>query len=120
MSIDGDFLRSVEVRSDDEDGSLAALFCKTALAPGHIVGVIDKIYVQTARAVEPEERLVSNKWIIGPESEMTSEAERERQDQEERERILRQFRKRRSLKVSKPEVPVSKENKDDDEISDNK
>ena len=43
MSIDGDFLKSVEVRSDGEDGSQAALFCKTAISPGHIVGVIDKV-----------------------------------------------------------------------------
>uniref|UniRef100_A0AC34QBL6 C2H2-type domain-containing protein n=1 Tax=Panagrolaimus sp. JU765 TaxID=591449 RepID=A0AC34QBL6_9BILA len=60
------------------------------------------IYVQTARAIQPEERLVGNKWIIEP--DMSSKTERERLDQEERDRILRHFRRRKCLKTPKTEV----------------
>ncbi|CEF60378.1 Zinc finger, C2H2 domain and Zinc finger C2H2-type/integrase DNA-binding domain and Zinc finger, C2H2-like domain-containing protein [Strongyloides ratti] len=97
MSINGDFLKCVEIRSNKDN--LSSLWTKEKLNKDQIIGVIDKnsvndpnaillfglirpeptaimdainvtvktldnkIYVQTKREIEENEKLISNKWI---------------------------------------------------------
>uniref|UniRef100_A0AC35U954 Zinc finger protein n=1 Tax=Rhabditophanes sp. KR3021 TaxID=114890 RepID=A0AC35U954_9BILA len=98
MSINGEFLRAVEVRSNDQN--LSSLWTKSKLESGHFIGVVDKrvendpnvllllrllrpdtsvlmdainitvktlnnkIYLQTKKEINENEKLISNKCII--------------------------------------------------------
>ncbi|CAI4232777.1 unnamed protein product [Auanema sp. JU1783] len=60
MSIDGEFLRSVEVKSDDNFGN--SLNASKEIPAGKLIGIIDKTFLQTARAITSGERLLLTRF----------------------------------------------------------